>query len=280
MKKRTFLLIVCSFIALWAYAQNGIFTITSSNQNFWLFIDDVLQNEYSTNSIRIQGLEFKTYKVRVEMDNADYNCVGQTIQIYNQSNQNNYLVSHDRQNNYQFGKTNVQSNHALVQNLILPNYSYYSDYQQFLYPGFNQNANYGQNQNRGNSYRGYQNQGGRGYGNNQGYGGNQGYVVNPGNTKPIPCMQANDFNKALSVIKSDSFESSKLSTAKQISNSNYLCVSQIIQICKLFAYEQSKLEYAKYAYNSCVDKSNYFQINEVFSYTNSKDELRQFIERR
>ena len=281
MTRKAFLIIVMSILTTSAFAQHGTLTVTSnSNQKFWLFIEDVLQNEFSTHSIRIQGLQLASYRVRVEMDNADNNCVGQTIQILHHPQHNNYMVSRDRQNNYLFGKSNMQVNPFFVQNVILPDYAYQSAYQQFLYPGFNPNANYGQNQYKGSAYKGYQQHDGRGHGGNQGHGnqehGNQGHGTPP----PPACMPMPDFNRAVSVIQGENFENSKLSTAKQITAKNYLCVAQIIQICRQFSHEQTKLDFAKYAYPYCVDQNNYYQLNEVFSYSSSKDELRKYIDKR
>jgi len=298
MMKKTLLFLFLCIITSSVFAQFGTLTISSNNnQRFWLFIDDVLQNEFSTHSIRIQGLQLIPYRVRVEMDNPANNVVGQTVVIYNMPNQNNYMVSADRMNNYIFGKAKMMANPFFIQNVILPNYSYYSYYQQYLYPGFSPDVNYGQGF-KGSAYRGPQHGShGSGYGSggNQGYGnpgyGNPGYG-NPGpggpgyGTPPPPpshnvsCMPTGDFNKALSVIRNESFENSKLSTAKQVASNNYLCVSQIIQIANLFSFENSKLEFAKYAYSYCVDKHNYYQLNEVFSFAASKDELRRFIEGR
>jgi len=271
MLKKTFFILIMSIFAVSAFAQHGTFTVTSnSNQKFWLFIDDVLQNEYSTHSIRIQGLQLISYRVRVEMDNADNNCVGQVIQISHLPHQNNYLVSRDRHNNYLFGRTNTPANPFFVQTVILPNYAYLSAYQQYLYPGFNSSVNYGQSQHKGSTYKGYQS--GRGGGQGQGHG---------HGTPPQPvCMPQHDFNKAFTVIQGERFEDSKLKTAKQIASNNFLCVAQIVQICRLFSFEQTKLDFAKFAYQYCVDKNNYFQLNEVFTHTSSKDELRKYIERR
>jgi hypothetical protein len=98
-----------------------------------------------------------------------------------------------------------------------------------------------------------------------------------GNPPPATCMPMGDFSRALSVIQGESFENSKLNTAKQVTSVNYLCVNQIIQVCKIFSFEQTKLEYAKYAYHYCIDQNNYYLLNEVFTYAASKDELRQYI---
>lgn len=288
MIKKTFILLLFAFFTTSVFAQYGTLTVSSNtNQKFWLFIDDVLQNEYSTHAIKIQGLQFIPYRVRVEMDNRENNCVGRTLLISNRSNQNNYVVSADRMNNYTFGPAKTVPNPFFIQNIIVPDFSYYNDYQQYLYPGFNPNVSYGQNQYKGSKYKGYQYNyqgGGYGQGNNPGHGnpghgnpghGNPGYD-NPGHGQG-KCMHDPDFSKALSVIRGESFDDSKLSTAKQIASNNYLCVSQIVQICRLLSFEQSKLDFAKYAYRSCVDPKNYFQLNDVFSFAASKDELRKFI---
>jgi hypothetical protein len=286
MIKKTFLLLFLSVITFSVFAQTGSMTVASnSNQKFWLFIDDVLQNEYSTHSIKIMGMQFMPYKVRVEMDNPANNCVGQIIVISRTPQQNNFVVSMDRMNNFLFGMTNQIPNPFFIQNIILPNYQYYNSFQQYLFPGFNPNVSYGQgNQYRGSKYKGYNyqnNQGGQGYGGNQGHGGNhggnQGYGQGSGKPSYNGAMPNNDFNNALSVIRKESFDSSKLATAKQVTATNYLSVNQIVQICRLFSFESSKLDYAKFAYNYCVDKNNYFQVNEVFNYTSSKDELRKYI---
>ena len=273
-----------------AFAQYGMITVSSnSNQKFWLFIDDVLQNEYSTHIIRIQGMQYNYYKIRVEMDNNSNSCVGQSVYISNIANNNNYTVSKDKFNNFRFEKTNVNVTPYFIQNIILPDYSYYQGYDQFMYPGFNASVNYGQGQYKGSAYKRYQNHsqgygnpsghGNSGYGNPPGHGSTPGYAPPP--TPPAPhksgCMNNNDFNRAYNTIKKESFENSKLEAAKQITASNWLCVSQIVQICKLLSFENSKLEYAKYAYRYCADKNNYYQVNDVFSFSASKTELWDYI---
>ncbi|MCL2097979.1 MAG: DUF4476 domain-containing protein [Bacteroidales bacterium] len=292
--KKISLLLLFGILTLSLFAQNGVLTITSAspNQRFWLFIDDVLQNQYSTNSIQIQQLELKQYKVRVEMDNPAGNCVGQKLLIAFAPNSNVYLVNSDRSGKMSLEKSRATVYPVFVQSLIMPDYSYYSEYQQFLYPGFDSRAVYGKdNQSRGASYQGYQHS----------RQGNARIVTPPtppvappppmptqrgyGNTPPAeyghsPCIPQVDFTRMLSTIQKETFENTKLTVAKQITSYNMLCATQIAQICNLFTYENSKLEYAKYAYSYCSDKNNYYLINDVFSYSSSKEELNKFISRR
>jgi hypothetical protein len=290
MTKKIFLFLCLSIMTSAVFAQYGTITVSSNNnQKFWLFIDDVLQNEYSTNIIRLQGLQLINYKVRVEMDNPSYNCVGETVLIYGNPNFNNFVVSLEKGNYYSFKKTQTLYQPFFIQNVILPDYNFYTAYNQFLYPGFNPNVNYGHgNQFRGSAYKVYQHNN-QGYGNPPGHGNPPGYGDPHGHGNPpghgdqpsyppqSVCMNSNDFSRAITVIQQESFESSKLGTAKQVASNNKLCVSQIIQICRLFSFEDNKLDFAKFAYRFCVDPNNYYQLNEVFTYSSSKDELRKFI---
>jgi len=92
------------------------------------------------------------------------------------------------------------------------------------------------------------------------------------------CMLPGDFSSALSTIKKQNFDDTKLSTAKQIAGSNCLSTNQIVDLCKLFGFEASKLDFAKFAYIHCTDANNYFKVNNVFQFSSSADELNEFIQ--
>jgi Domain of unknown function (DUF4476) len=107
--------------------------------------------------------------------------------------------------------------------------------------------------------------------------------VNNNSQNQTSCTNANamasgNFSSAVTTIKKQSFEDGKLTTARQIANTNCLNTNQIIEICKLFSYEQSKLDFAKFAYHHCVDDQNYFKVNNVFQFSSSTDELNEFID--
>lgn len=90
-------------------------------------------------------------------------------------------------------------------------------------------------------------------------------------------MNSKDFEGAKKTINAGAFSETKLKIAKQISKSHCLTVDQIMQVCKLMPHEDDKLNYAEYAYNYCADKSNYFKVNNVFSFSDSKEKLSTFI---
>jgi hypothetical protein len=98
---------------------------------------------------------------------------------------------------------------------------------------------------------------------------------------PVGCsrpMDASSFGSAKGSISSKGFDETKLSTAKQAVKANCMSVAQIKEVMGLFGFEESKLDFAKYAYEFCTDKNNYFMVGDAFSFSSSTDELNEFIE--
>lgn len=93
-------------------------------------------------------------------------------------------------------------------------------------------------------------------------------------------MNGRDFDSAIATIKKQSFEETKLKTAKQIITANCLNVNQISQICQSFSFEDSKLDFAKFAYQFCVEPKNYFKLNSIFSFSSSVDDLTDYVQSR
>ena len=91
-------------------------------------------------------------------------------------------------------------------------------------------------------------------------------------------MPAQKFNNAKQTIANTTFESTKLETAKIIVASQHLSTDQVMEICRLFGFESTKLDFAKFAYTHTSDKSNYFKVNDVFDFDSSKSDLNRFIQ--
>lgn len=102
----------------------------------------------------------------------------------------------------------------------------------------------------------------------------------PGYNGPIGCpvpMSPNDFESMKSSIGSKTFEDSKMTIAKQILNSNCLLSSQVKEVMMLFTFEDSRLDFAKYAYGRTYDIGNYYKVNDAFTFETSIDELNDYI---
>jgi len=246
MKKVIFLLMfACFWVASFAQPGASLTVFSSNNQRFWLFVDDVLQNQNSVSSILIYGMQFRQYKIRVEIDNINLNCVGQLINISNHQNGNNYSIS-GRNNSFTINKTQSHVRPALTQNLIVSDYNYYDNYNNRPHGGGNTHGTYPQRPPGP---------------------GHQGFI----------CRNQSEFSSAMNALKNENFEAGKLQFAKSMTQSGPICVEQIIQICNVFVHEATKLEYAKFAYNYCTDKNLYYMVNTVFSHQSSKNELNDFI---
>ncbi|MBK7148254.1 MAG: DUF4476 domain-containing protein [Bacteroidetes bacterium] len=103
--------------------------------------------------------------------------------------------------------------------------------------------------------------------------------------QPVGCanayaMSSSDFSNALATIKKQGFSDTQLKTAKQVASANCLSVSQITQICQIFGFEETKLDFAKFAYDRCTEPRNYFNVNNVFGFSSSSDELNDYVQGR
>lgn len=90
-------------------------------------------------------------------------------------------------------------------------------------------------------------------------------------------MNQTDFTAAIKVIKNSSFDDTKLSTAKSVCSANCVSSEQVVEISRLFSFEESKLAFGKYAFQYCTNPEKYFKVNEVFSFSSSKEQLNEFI---
>lgn len=81
-------------------------------------------------------------------------------------------------------------------------------------------------------------------------------------------------------IAGQSFDSKRLLKAKELSDVQYLYVSQIEAIIKGFSLESNKLEYAKYAYSTTLDAANYPNLVALFRLSESKEALKGFLSKR
>lgn len=91
-------------------------------------------------------------------------------------------------------------------------------------------------------------------------------------------MTATEFSQFKETICNGSFESTKLSLAKQGISNNYLTADQVKKMLELFSFESSKLDIAKTAYRATTDKGNYFIVSDALGYSSSKEELARFLQ--
>lgn len=99
--------------------------------------------------------------------------------------------------------------------------------------------------------------------------------------KPAGCVNpvSNDnFQRGLGSVKKASFADEQIKIARQFTKNNCLSVNQILEMMNTFSFEENKLNYAKFAYDFCTEKGNYFQVNDGLTFSSSKDDLNEFLE--
>ena len=133
----------------------------------------------------------------------------------------------------------------------------YTGYNNYPYY-YNHNSPYGQ-------------QGGGNYpGNGGGYGYPQGGYFNQG-------MDNNAFFQLKELIKKEAFDDNRIGIAKQAISRNSISSQQVKELLPLLTFEDKKLDLAKYAYAYCSDPENYFILNDAFTFSRSKEELRKLM---
>ena len=110
-------------------------------------------------------------------------------------------------------------------------------------------------------------------------GGTDQYVM-PGYNGAIGCnwpMDESQFSDAMRSVSSKSFDDDKLTMATQITGSNCLTAEQVKRMMMELDFEDTKLEYAKFAYDKTFDIGNYYKLNDAFDFSSSIDELNEYI---
>ena len=90
-------------------------------------------------------------------------------------------------------------------------------------------------------------------------------------------VSADDFNSMQANIENISFSSTKVSQIKTFMNTRCFTANQVKLFMNQLDYENDKLEIAKYGYTKCIDKNNYFSVNDAFGYSNSISQLNDYI---
>lgn len=120
------------------------------------------------------------------------------------------------------------------------------------------------------TYNYYENQG-----NNNCHGHN--HQIHQGYQQQVFPLEQVAFEQLINTLKRTSFSDSKLQVYHQALASNYFTTQQVIRIMKVFPFSSEKLEVAKSAYTSTLDKENYFMVNNAFNFSSDVRELNEYI---
>jgi len=100
------------------------------------------------------------------------------------------------------------------------------------------------------------------------------------NTRNTPAckVSASEFQAAKAQIKKQAFNNTKLNMAKQIFRSKKcFTVNQVKQVVSLFTFADTRLKFAKFAYEYTINKNDYYQVTEVLKFDSDKEKLLTFL---
>lgn len=310
MKKTTFslLLFLCSLFTFAQYGNVGHLTIFSeSGDKFYLILNGEKMNDIAQTNLRIEDLNQPYYNAKIIFENKDLQEITKNSLSIQDADEKfcdvTYKIKKDKNNTNKM-KLNFFSEVPVQQNYVAPSNVYVMHYGQpqpvvsqtttttttsggganvgMNVGGINMNVNINDSMGgttqtttttttsggvfddepRGGNHGNHD-------GHDHGRGCNKRYAMSPA-----------DFNSALATIKKQSFEDSKLKTAKQVVSANCLNTTQVMQIANLFSFEENKLDFAKYAYDFCIEPQSYYKLNGMFSFSSNADELSDYVQSR
>ncbi len=92
-------------------------------------------------------------------------------------------------------------------------------------------------------------------------------------------MSEASFNEFIKIVKATNFDNQVVEKVKFIIRDNYLSTNQVETILRLITFDSYKLEIAKVCYSKTVDKNNYFNLFDEFTFDSYSKELQKFMSR-
>lgn len=92
-------------------------------------------------------------------------------------------------------------------------------------------------------------------------------------------VTSHEFEHILSQIENETFDDSRLKLAKSIFNTHFFTSVQIKALADKFTFSKNRMNFVEMAYDRCVDKADFYIVNEAFTFKSDKDKLNKFIQR-
>lgn len=246
MKSIFTLLFAAVSVSAFAY-DGGKLTITvPSSKNIQVYVDGRIYQDNNNNTIVLNNIQPGNHSITIYKNNRNGNAYGNNGRDNRRNNKNRY----DQRDVLYNSNVNVRSSYhvdvminrfgkALVDERAIN--SNYNDDEDWYDNGYG-NGGYKNGGDNNNDYR--------------------------------QAMTDRDFSQVLQKIRSQWI--GKLSTAREEINTHYFTTMQVREVVQLFSSETDKLELAKLSYKNVVDRQNFRQLYDLFSYR-SQTELDQYI---
>ena len=90
-------------------------------------------------------------------------------------------------------------------------------------------------------------------------------------------MSDGDFETYLNAVRNKAGDQTKMSIAQQGLFRRQIRCNQVLQVMKIFSFESSRLDFAKFAFDYLCDPQNVYQLNDGFTFSSSVSDFEQFL---
>lgn len=90
-------------------------------------------------------------------------------------------------------------------------------------------------------------------------------------------LNEKDFQRFVDQLKNESFDNTRLKSAKQFAKNNRLSADQVKAVTETFSFDSNRLEWAKYAYDYCYNPGSYFVLRPAFTFASYYNDLQDYI---
>ncbi|MCF8429253.1 MAG: DUF4476 domain-containing protein [Bacteroidia bacterium] len=291
MKKLFLFFAIIAINQAWGQANLNLFT--EEGEEFILYLNGIQQNNKPKSTVKVQKILDNVQKIRLVFDDKNIQTISQNI-YYESGKEYTYIV---RQKNNQAnkvkridGKKIISMVYVLkiqdvklIDKSIIQNESVLNeklpDIEDKTTNNGNDNLNLSVNELSTNlNINGSENTSLSV--NNQTINTNsnvEGNNIKTNSTIILKPMSKFTFESLKNQIKKQDFEENKIQIIKQVLVNNYLSAAQVKGLIGEFSFENNKVRVAKMCYSKTTDKQNYFTINEAFGFSNSVEEMSEFL---
>ncbi len=90
-------------------------------------------------------------------------------------------------------------------------------------------------------------------------------------------MAASEFERIREAIKKQSFDDGKFDLLRALLPDRPLSSVQLAELLRLFTFDTKRLEAAKTGWNSVSDRQNFYLVFDVFTFSTSVKELKDYV---
>jgi hypothetical protein len=231
-------------VAALAGNQGEIAILSGNGDAFYVMVDGTFRNYHPQSNVSMQLTSDRMYNVRVIGAQNNFNL------------DQNLIAKPDRKMIYQ-----IQRQYGSYRLVFVQESPLYGN----GFPGQFGNTGGGCGNNGGHPHGNPYNHPNDNYGQGSYYGGYQ-------------AMTPAEFDNLKRAVEHETFSDDKLRVANAAAKNKRMKVSQIKEIARLFTFSSEKLEFTKAAYANCVDKSNYYEVMEVFTFSSDKRALQEYVD--